>query len=189
MNSKAKLAAVAILPMFIGIMIGMSVEAIDAQVGGGLTDKRIGAKTPKNYGAMTSGIVCGDRLCGEATPSMDIEEHHEITYLDEHDPETPTTKLIDIRKYKPSSNKADAITYIITYSLTAGTERLENIQIHVSSDVQEDTYTIGSLNALSSSVNVIRIKALDPDSIDGGIVSYSVSPPTYNPNAPQNRQD
>ncbi len=48
MNSKAKLAAVAILPMFIGIMIGMSVEAIDAQVGGGLTDKRIGAKTPKN---------------------------------------------------------------------------------------------------------------------------------------------
>ncbi len=185
MNSKAKLAAVAVLPLFIGIMIGMSVEAIDAQVGGGLTDKRIGAQTPKNYGAMTSGIVCGDRLCSEATPSMDIEEHHEIQYLDEHDPETPTTKLIDIRKYKPSSNKADAITYIITYSITAGTERLENIQVHVRSDVQEDTYTIGSLNALASSVNVVRVKALDPDSIDGGIVSYSVVPPTYNPNDPR----
>jgi hypothetical protein len=185
MNSKAKLAAVAILPMFIGIMIGMSLEAAEAGVGAGLTDKRIGAKTPKNYGAMTSGIVCGDRLCSEATPSMDIEEHHEIQYLDEHDPETPTTKLIDIRKYKPSTNKADAITYIITYSLTAGTEDLENIQIHVSSDVQEDTYTIGSLNSLKSSVNVIRIKALDPDSIDGGIVSYSVVPPTYDPRNPQ----
>jgi len=184
MNSKAKLAAVAILPMFIGIMIGMSVEAIDAQVGGGLTDKRIGAKTPKNYGAMTSGIVCGDSLCGDATPSMDIEEHNEILYLDEHDPETPTTKLIDIRKYKPSSNKADAITYIITYSITAGTERLENIQVHVRTDVQEDTYTIGSLDALKSSVNVIRVKALDPDSIDGGIVSYSVVPPTYDPRNP-----
>ena len=184
MNSKAKLAAVAVLPLFIGIMIGMSVEAIDAQVGSGLTDKRIGAKTPKNYGAMTSGIVCGDRLCGEATPSMDIEEHHEIQYLDEHDPETPTTKLIDIRKYKPSSNKADAITYIITYSITAGTERLENIQVHVRTDVQEDTYTIGSLDALKSSVNVIRVKALDPDSIDGGIVSYSVVPPTYDPRNP-----
>ncbi len=184
MNSKAKLAAVAVLPLFIGIMIGKSVEAIDAQVGSGLTDKRIGAKTPKNYGAMTSGIVCGDRLCGDATPSMDIEEHNEILYLDEHDPETPTTKLIDIRKYKPSSNKADAITYIITYSITAGTERLENIQVHVRSDVQEDTYTIGSLNALKSSVNVVRVKALDPDSIDGGIVSYSVSPPTYDPRNP-----
>jgi len=184
MNSKAKLAAVAVLPLFIGLMIGMSVEAIDAQVGSGLTDKRIGAKTPKNYGAMTSGIVCGDRLCGDATPSMDIEEHNEITYLDEHDPETPTTKLIDIRKYKPSSNKADAITYIITYSITAGTERLENIQVHVRTDVQEDTYTIGSLDALKSSVNVIRVKALDPDSIDGGIVSYSVVPPTYDPRNP-----
>ena len=185
MNSKAKLAAVAVLPLFIGIMIGMSVEAIDAQVGGGLTDKRIGAQTPKNYGAMTSGIVCGDRLCSDATPSIDVEEHHEITYLDEHDSDTPTTKLIDIRKYKPSSNKADAITYIITYSITAGTQDLENIQVHVRTDVQEDTYTIGSLNALSSSVNVVRVKALDPDSIDGGIVSYSVAPPTYNPNNPR----
>ena len=181
MNSKAKLAAVAVLPLFIGIMIGMSVETIQAQVGDGLTDKRIGAKTPKNYGAMTSGIVCGDQLCNEATPSMDVEESHEITYLDEHDAETPTTKLIDIRKYKPSSNKADAVTYIITYSITAGTERLENIQIHVSSDIEEETYSIGSLNALKSSVNVIRIKALDPDSLDGGIVSYSVAPPTYDP--------
>ncbi len=181
MNSNAKLAAVAVLPLFVGIMIGMSFEAIDAQMSGGLTDKRIGAKTPKNFGAMTSGIVCGDQLCNESTPSFDVEESHEITYLDQHDAETPTTKLIDIRKYKPSSNKADAVTYIITYSITAGTERLENIQVHVSSDIEEETYTIGSLNALKSSVNVIRIKALDPDSLDGGIVSYSVAPPTYDP--------
>ena len=184
MNSKAKLAAVAVLPLFVGIMIGMSFEAIDAQMSGGLTDKRIGAKTPKNFGAMTSGIVCGDQLCNEATPSIDVEEEHEITYLDEHDAETPTAKLIDIRKYKPSSNKADSVTYIITYSITAGTERLENIQVHVSSDVEQETYNIGSLNALKSSVNVIRIKALDPDSLDGGIVSYSVAPPTYDPRAP-----
>ncbi len=61
---------------------------------------------------------------------------------------------------------------------------MENIQVHVRTDVQEDTYTIGSLNALSSSVNVVRVKALDPDSIDGGIVSYSVAPPTYDPRNP-----
>ena len=189
MNSKAKLAAVAVLPLFVGIMIGMSFESIEAQVnaqvGGGLTDKRIGAMTPKNYGAMTSGIVCGDRLCGDATPSMDVEEHHEITYIDSHDPETPTAKLIDIRKMKASTNKQDAVVYVITYSVTAGIERLENIQVHVRSDLQEDTYNIGSLDALKSSVNVIRIQALDPDSLDGGIVSYSVVPPTHDPRDPK----
>jgi len=34
-------------------------------------------------------------------------------------------------------------------------------------------------------VNVIRIKALDPDSIDGGIVSHTLTPPTYVPRDPK----
>ena len=188
MNSKAKLAAVAVLPLFIGVMIGLNIAAIEAQMSGGLTERRIGPQTPKNFGAMTAGIVCGDRLCGEATPFMDVEEHHEITFIDEHDPETPTAKLIDIRKHRTSTNKAAPITHIITYSVTAGTERLENIQIHISSDVTSETFNIGSLDALSSSVNVARIRALDSDSLDGGIISYTVAPPTQgrgNPNVGQ----
>ena len=186
MNRQIKLmAALAVLPLFFGIMIGMSIQATDAQpLTGGLTEPRIGPQSPKSFGAATSGIVCGDRLCEGATPAMDLEEHHEITFIDEHTEETPTAKLIDIRKFKPSTNKQNPITYIITYSVTAGTERLENIQVHVSSDLQEDTYNIGSLNALSTSVNVVRIRAMDADSIDGGIVSYSVAPPTYNPQDP-----
>ncbi len=178
------MATLAVLPLFFGIMIGMSIQASDAQMSGGITDPRLGAQAPKQYGSATSGIVCGDRLCNEATPSFDVEENHEITLIDEHDETTPTAKLIDIRKYKPSTNKGDAITYIITYSITAGTERLQNIQVHVSSDVTSETYSLGSLDALKTSKNVARIMALDADSIDGGIVSYVVAPPTYNPQNP-----
>ena len=113
----------------------------------------------------------------DATPAMDVEEHHKITLIDQHDETTPTTKLIDIRKYKPSTNKADAITFIITYSVTAGTERLENIEVYVRSDVTQPTaYPIGSIDALKTAINVVRIKALDADSIDGGVVSYNSSP-------------
>ena len=187
MNRQIKLmAAFAFLPLFFGIMIGMSIQASDAQLSGGITDPRIGGDRigVKSYGSATSGIVCGDRLCNEATPSFDVEEEHDITLIDEHDETTPTSKLIDIRKYKPSTNKGDAITYIITYSVTAGTERLENIQVHISSDVTSETYNIGSLNALKTSKNVVRIMALDADSLDGGIVSYVVAPPTYNPQDP-----
>jgi len=183
--NKKIMATLAILPLFFGIMIGMSIQASDAQMSGGITDPRLGASlAPKSYGSATAGIVCGDRLCSEATPSFDVEEHHEITLIDEHDETTPTAKLIDIRKYKPSTNKGDAITYIITYSITAGTERLQNIQVHVSSDVTSETYTIGSLDALKTSKNVARIMALDADSIDGGIVSYVIAPPTFNPQNP-----
>jgi len=183
-NNKKIMATLAILPLFFGIMIGMSIQASDAQMSGGITDPRLGAQTPKSYGSATAGIVCGDRLCNEATPAFDVEENHEITLIDEHDESTPTAKLIDIRKYKPSTNKGDAITYIITYSITAGTERLENIQVHVSSDVTQETYNIGSLDSFKTSKNVARIMALDADSIDGGIVSYVVAPPTYNPQNP-----
>ena len=185
MNRQIKLmAAFAFLPLFFGIMIGMSIQASDAQMSGGITDPRLGAQAPKQYGSATSGIVCGDRLCNEATPSFDVEENHEITLIDEHDETTPTSKLIDIRKYKPSTNKADAITFIITYSVTAGTERLENIEVFVKSDMTQATYPIGSLDSFKTSINVVRIKALDADSIDGGIISYKIAPPTYNPRDP-----
>ncbi len=139
--NKKIMATLAILPLFFGIMIGVSIQASDAQMSGGITDPRLGAQTPKSYGSATAGIVCGDRLCSEASPAFDVEENHEVTLIEEHDETTPTAKLIDIRKYKPSTNKGDAITYIITYSVTAGTERLENIQVHVSSDITAETYS------------------------------------------------
>ncbi len=192
MNARVKTIAIAgVLPLFVGALIGMSMESSDAQMLKP-THPDVKRLSPKSFGSQ--GIVCGDQLCKpgmqyrfvgpDKTPAMDIE-NEPIKYLDKHDDNTPTVKLVDVRKYKPSSNKQDAVSFLITYTVTSGTERLENIQVHVSSDIEEETYTIGSLNALKSSVNVVRIKALDPDSIDGVIVSYSVSPPTYDPRDPK----
>ncbi len=192
MKARVKTIAIAgVLPLFVGALIGMSMESSDAQMLKP-THPDVKRLSPKSFGSQ--GIVCGDQLCKpgmdvrfvgpDKTPAMDVENER-IKYLDKHDESTPTAKLVDIRKLKESTNKQDAITYIVTYTVTAGNERLENIYVHASSDMEEDTYVISSLNALKSSVNVIRIKALDPDSLDGGIVSYSVAPPTYDPRNPK----
>ncbi len=195
MKARVKAIAIAgVLPLFVGALIGMSMESSDAQMLKP-THPDVKRLSPKSFGSQ--GVVCGDQLCKpgmdvrfvgpDKTPAMDVEDEP-IKYLDRHDESTPTAKLVDIRKLKESTNKQDAITYIVTYTVTAGNERLENIYVHAKSDMQEDTYVISSLNALKSSVNVIRIKALDPDSLDGGIVSYSIAPPTYDPRAPNQGQ-
>ncbi len=184
-NNKKIMATLAVLPIFFGIMIGMSINISEAQVGGNpLTDRVIGAQSPGQFGSATANIVCGDRLCNAATPAFDVEETHEITFIDEHDEDTPTAKLISIQKKRESTNKADAITHIITFSVTAGKTNLENIVIHVSSDTDSSDFNIKSLQSFKSSVNVIRIMALDADSIDGGITGYSLAPPTYDERDP-----
>ena len=192
MNARVKAIAIAgVLPLFVGALIGMSMESSDAQMLKP-THPDVKRLSPKSFGSQ--GIVCGDQLCKpgmqlrfvgpDKTPAMDIE-NEPITYLDKHDANTPTSKLISIQQIKSGSSKAGAVTYIITYSVTAGNERLENIHVHGRSDLQEDTYVISSLDALKSSINTVRIKALDPDSIDGGITAYTVAPPTYDPRNPQ----
>jgi len=184
-NNKKIMATLAILPLFFGIMIGMSINISEAQVGGNpLTQPRLGAQAPQQFGSATAGIVCGDRLCDTATPAFDVEETHEITFIDEHDEDTPTAKLISIQKKRESTNKQDAIVHIITFSITAGKTNLENIGIHVSSDVDASDFNIKSLQSFKSSVNVIRIMALDADSIDGGITGYSLAPSTYDERDP-----
>ena len=178
-------AALSLVPLFIGVIIGYGINISEAQVGGNpLTDRVIGAQSPKSFGYQTSNIVCGDRLCDDATPAFDVEESHDITYIDEHDENTPTAKLISISKFRESTNKQDAITYIITYSVTAGKTDLANIGIHVSTDTESSDFNISSLTALKTSKNVIRVKALDPDSIDGGITGYTLAPPTFDERDP-----
>jgi len=187
MNRNLKtFAALSLVPLFIGVVIGYGINISEAQVGGNpLTDRVIGAQSPGQFGAATAGIVCGDSLCGDATPAFDVEETHDVTFVEDHDENTPTAKLISIQKLRQSTNKADAITHIITFSVTSGKVNLENIGIHVSSDVASSDFNIKSLNSFKSSVNVIRIQALDADSIDGGITGYTLAPPTEgrgNPN-------
>jgi len=184
-NNKKIMATLAVLPIFFGIMIGMSINISEAQVGGNpLTDRVIGAQSPGQFGSATANIVCGDRLCDAATPAFDVEETHEITFVDEWDENTPTAKLISIQKIRESTNKQDSIVHIITFSVTAGKTNLENIGIHVSSDADSSDFNIKSLQSFKSSVNVIRIMALDADSIDGGITGYSLAPSTYDERDP-----
>ncbi len=177
----------AMLPLFVGMMIGYAVNSSEAQM---LKPTHPDVKqyqlSPKSYGSANS-QVCGDRLCSETMdilPAFDIEEEDRITFIDEHDENTPTAKLISIQKLRESTNKADAITHIITFSITAGKMDLENIGIHVSSDTDSSDFNIKSLQSFKSSVNVIRIMALDADSIDGGITGYSLSPPTFSERDP-----
>ena len=176
------MVALAILPLFVGMVLGYTVNTSEAQM---LKPTHPAIKqyklSPKSYGSANS-QVCGDRLCGEplagAQPAFDIEEDDRVQLIDRHDENTPTAKLISIQKLRESTNKADAITHIITFSVTAGKMDLEHIGIHVTSDTASSDFNIKSLSALKSSVNVIRIMALDADSIDGGITNYSLSPPT-----------
>jgi len=164
MNSKVVQFALLSVTLVAGVFIGMNVIVSEAQVGGNpLTEKRIGPQSPTSP-------VCGDRLCSAATPSMDIEETHAIVFIDNEDPSTPTVQLIQISKIRNSVDKAGGITHIITFRVTAGVDNLRDIQIHASSDVESVDVGITQLNALQSSVNVLRIRALDADSIDGGIV-------------------
>jgi len=177
----------AMLPLFVGMMIGYTVNSSEAQM---LKPTHPDVKqyqlSPKSYGSANS-QVCGDRLCGESmdiTPSFDIEEEDRITLIDQHDENTPTAKLISIQKLRQSTNKQDAMTHIITFSVTAGKMDLEGITIHVSSDITSSEFSIDSLSSLKTSKNVIRIMALDADSIDGSITGYSLSPPTYSERDP-----
>ncbi len=177
----------AVLPLFVGMMIGYTVNSSEAQM---LKPTHPDVKkyqlSPKSFGSANS-QVCGDRLCSETMdimPAFDIEEEDRITFIDEHDENTPTAKLMSIQKIRQSTNKADAVTHIITFSVTAGKMDLEGITIHVSSDIGSSEFSIDGLSSLKSSVNVIRIMALDADSIDGGITGYSLSPPTYSERDP-----
>ena len=181
MNSRVVQFSLLSVTLIVGVIIGMTFAVSEAQVGGNpLTEKRVGPLAPKSFGSIHQGPspVCGDRLCNAATPFMDIEESHAVVFVDEEDASTPTTQLIQISKVRNSQSKAGGITYIITFKVTAGVDNLRDIQIHASSDVESIDVGITQLNALQSSVNVLRIKALDPDSIDGGIVGYTITEPT-----------
>ncbi len=182
------LIALAIVPLFVGMMIGYTVNSSEAQM---LKPTHPDVKkyqlSPKSYGSANS-VVCGDRLCSESmniTPAFDIEEEDRIQLIDRHDENTPTAKLMSIQKLRESTNKQDAITHIITFSVTSGKTDLKNITIHVSSDIGSSEFVIKSLVSFKTSVNVIRIMALDADSIDGSITGYTLAPPTFdsrNPN-------
>ncbi len=180
MQKQSKVIAVfAFAALIAGIAVATTMEQVQAQTLNP-TSPDISRLSPKSFGAATAGIVCGDQLCGNAAPvqSFDIEETHKVSEIDTTSDDAPHAQLISIERYRTNSNQQDAVTYKITFSLTAGQTNLRDIHIDVTSDIDDVEFEINSLNALKSSVNVIRIKALDSDSITGEIVGYSLTGPT-----------
>ncbi len=186
MNKTIKIAALAgVLAIVAGISLA-TVEQATAQMLNP-THPDVSRLSPKSFGAKTAGIVCGDRLCDQHEHNINIEEDTPIGTIAYDDTgSAPTAKLISIDKFRASTNQQDAISYRITFSITAGPENLRDIEAHVTTDMGSWEYEMSSLNALSSSVGVLRVKALDPDSINGEIVGYSITGPTSSdPNAPR----
>ncbi len=183
MNSNLKVAMIA---GFVGLIAGISIATIDTATAQMLkpTSPDISRLSPKSFGSATAGIVCGDRLCNEPQPDFDIEDDTPIGIVD-NDAHTPSVSNVIIDKLRPSSSQ-DNISYRITFTVTSGDIDLRNIELEVQSDIDRTEFEISSLNSLKSSVNVIRIKAIDPDSINGGITGYSLTGPTSSdPNAPR----
>jgi len=171
MNKQLKIVAISgIFAIIAGLSVAMNLEKVDAAPGAGVPVKQFGAKT--------AGIVCGDRLCSEPQSLIDIEEEHNIIDLKGDTDTAPTAKLISIHKYKAGPNQQGEISYKITFSVTAGTANLKDILIHAQSDLGDFDYKISSISSLKSSVQVIRIMAVDPDSITGEIIGYTITGPT-----------
>jgi len=181
MQNRTKIIAVAgMLAVVAGIVAATSIEQAQAQLNP--THPDIQRLSPSSFGAKTAGIVCGDRLCSEAASSINVEHDTPIGSINSEDSNAPTATLISIDKYASTPFAGEiGISYRVTFKLTAGDTNLRDIQIHGQSDIDTIDLSISSLNALSSSVQVIRIHAIEADSISGKIVSYSLTGPTGGP--------
>ena len=158
-----------IMPLFVGVLIGMSFQTYDAEA---ITAKGSqGLTSPKSYGSATSGIVCGDRLCSEiGTPSASMPSVLEV--IDADMPSYMPT--MDFKETYGFHNDADD-TYAIRFGFTAGDRDLKNIIIECKSDVFTHEIVIANLKAFESAAGFSRIKALDPASITGSIVAFELA--------------
>ena len=160
-------ALLAILPLFVGIIIGISIQTSQAQI----DEPRLGADLdPKSYGAATAQIVCGDRLCGESTPvaPMPIQ----LVVQEESMPEfMPTLGFKSLSKFEGDSPN----TYTVEFTVTAAEKTVKNIKIICTTDVETIETDVALLRALTTTTNVVRIKAMDPASITGEIISFQIA--------------
>ena len=179
MQKQSKIIAVAgMIALIAGIAGATAIEQAEAQQAA-TNPVNPNAKTAKAYGLKTAGVVCGDRLCGDVVSNINVEDNTPIAEIDTDSSDAPTTQLISVERYKKAPYAVEVgISYKITFSITAGDTNLRDIQIHGQSDIDTIDHTISSLNALKSSVQVVRIHAIDADSITGKIVSYSLTGPT-----------
>lgn len=160
-------ALLAILPLFVGIIIGISIQTSEAQI----TDPRPGAQTPGSFGAATKGIVCGDRLCNEATPVAPMPIRLVVQQEESMPDFMPTLGFKSLSKFADDSPN----TYAVEFTVTAAEKSVKNIKIKCTTDVETVETEITRLRALATTTNVVRIKAMDPASITGEIISFQIA--------------
>jgi len=162
-------ALLAIVPLFVGILIGMSFQVNDAEAIPAQGSQ--GTISPKSYGSATAGIVCGDRLCSEiGLPYASLPLVLTVTEAD-----MPSyMPTLDFKETYGFHNDADD-TWSIRFGFTAGDTDLKNIIIECRSDVFQHEIVVESLKAFESAVGFSRIKAMDPASITGSIVSFELA--------------
>jgi len=141
----------ATVPLFVGILIGMSFQTIEAQ----LDDVREQSKaafearypTPTAPGTVLNVIT-------EDMPS----------YM-------PSLEIIDVYTFQRDARD----TYNVHFRVIAGDQDLENIIIEGKSDVFAHEIVIDTLKAFESTEGIARVKALDPSTMTGEIVAFQIA--------------
>ncbi len=142
----------ATVPLFVGILIGMSVQTIEAQ----LDDIRDQSKAAfeARYPTPTAPLPTILNVITAAMPS----------YM-------PSLEVIDV--YMLERDARD--TYTVHFRVTAGDQDLENIIIEGKSDVFAHEIVIDSQKAFESTEGMARVKALDPNTMTGEIVAFQLA--------------
>ena len=69
----------------------------------------------------------------------------------------------------------DENSYVLTLKVTAGNQNLENVSVHVTSDVTTFDTTISSLFAEDDQDVVVRTHAMDASSIHASVKAYHIN--------------
>jgi len=142
----------AAVPLFVGILIGMSVQTIEAQ----LDDVREQSKAAfeARYPTPTA-----------ATPTiLNVVTEDMPSYM-------PSLEFVDMYVF----DRLARDTYAIMFRVTAGDQDLENIIIQGKSDVFAHEIVIDSLKAFESTEGMARVRALDPGTMTGEIVAFQLA--------------
>ena len=168
MNQKTKtIGLFTILSLFVIAVAPDYLGAADATKAEGSP----GTPSPKSYGSATSDVVCGDRLCDESISADTMTAKTvKVTYED-MPAYMPTIRTVQVSNFSGESD----FTFNAIYEITAGDRNLENIMVHVTSDMDSMNLTISGLFALDDSTNIIRINAMDPMTITAKIVGFQLS--------------
>jgi len=162
MNQKTKyIGLLAILPLFMVALAPDFISEADAAT-------QYSKGTPNQSFGSAGSPVCGGALCGETTAnSVPISAvSKEVPTID-----PPIVKIVSIDSFNGESEN----TFNTIFQLSAGNENIEDVQIVIESDRDIIWTIVNGLFAQDSSINSVKIQALDPTSITAIIVDYQIS--------------